>query len=59
MDITASYIETPGGLGKFVEYDNIKHTVTVELDYKYLVEYPAEKCFIGGNKNGRNCKSTY
>jgi hypothetical protein len=55
MDITANYIETPGGLGKFVEYDDVKHTVTMELDYKYLVEYPIEKCiFIGGNKNGRN-----
>jgi len=45
-DPTAGYIETPGGMGKFVEYDGNCGVVTVEMDNQYLVFYPAENCYI-------------
>ena len=45
-DPTAGYIETPGGMGKFVEYVGNCGVVTVEMDYQYLVLYPAENCYI-------------
>lgn len=46
FDPTAGMIETPGGIGKFVEFDGNVGVVTVEMDNQYLVFYPAENCFI-------------
>jgi len=46
FDPTAGMIETPGGIGKFVEFDGNVGVVTVEMDNRYLVFYPAENCFI-------------
>jgi hypothetical protein len=46
FDPTAGMIETPGGIGKFVEFDGNAGVVTVEMDNRYLVFYPAENCFI-------------
>ncbi len=45
-DPTAGYIETPGGLGRFVEFDGNAGVVVVEMDNQYLVFYPAESCFV-------------
>ena len=45
-DPTAGYIETPGGIGKFVEFDGKNGVVTAEMDNEYLVFYPAEICYI-------------
>ncbi len=45
-DNTAGIIETPGGPGRFVEFDGNYKTVTVELDNRHLVIYPAEMCYI-------------
>jgi hypothetical protein len=45
-DATAGYIETPDGPGKFVEFDGVHGTVTVEMDHRHLVIYPAELCYI-------------
>jgi len=44
-DMTSGYIETPGGIGKFVEYDPHSKKVTVELDYDCLVELDASECY--------------
>lgn len=46
VDVTAGWIETPGGPGKFVDFDPTAGTVTVEHDYRYLVEYPAGVCYV-------------
>lgn len=45
-DPTAGYIDTPGGIGKFVQFDGNHGVVTVEMDNSYLVFFPAESCFI-------------
>lgn len=45
-DYTAGTIVTPGGLGKFIEYNGNKDTVTVEHDYQYITEYNAKDCFV-------------
>jgi hypothetical protein len=45
-DPTAGYIETPGGIGKFVEFDGNCGVVLAEMDNEYLVFYPAEICYI-------------
>lgn len=45
-DPTAGWLDTPGGLGKFVYYDSTTGTVYVEMDCSYIVAYPAEQCFI-------------
>lgn len=45
-DPTAGYIETPGGVGRFVEYDGATQTVMVEMDNMFLVQYPATVCFL-------------
>jgi len=45
-DPTAGWLDTPGGLGKFVYYDSTTSTVYVEMDCSYIVAYPAEQCFI-------------
>lgn len=48
-DPTAGAVNTPGGPGKFIKYENGK--VIVEMDYTYAVKFDAEKCFIyGGEK---------
>jgi hypothetical protein len=46
FDNTADYIETPGGMGKFIEYDGATKTVTVELDYSCRAIYPANVCYV-------------
>jgi hypothetical protein len=46
FDPTAGFVETPGGVGKFVEYDGNVGVVAVEMDNQYLVFYPAGDCFI-------------
>ena len=45
-DPTSGMIETPGGIGKFVEYDGINEVVAVEMDYEYIVFYHASQCYI-------------
>lgn len=45
-DADAGYIETPGGPGRFIEYDGTTKTVTVEMDNWCRVIYPASLCFI-------------
>lgn len=45
-DETADYVDTPGGLGKFVEFDGKTGVVTVEMDNQYLVFYPGDSCYI-------------
>jgi len=45
-DITTGFIETPGGPGKFIEYDGTTKTVKVEMDYAAMVIYPGELCFV-------------
>ena len=45
-DHTAYMIETPGGPGRFVEFDGVAKMVVVEMDHSNLVAYPAEECFI-------------
>ena len=53
-------IKTPGGVGTFFSFDDKTDMVTVEMDYSYLVEYPAEKCEnykkTGGLKNMARAK---
>ena len=39
-DPTAGYIETPGGIGKFIEFDSNAKTVLVECNNEYLALYP-------------------
>ena len=46
IDPTAGWIKTPGGVGKFVSFDPVRKTVTVEMDYAYLVEYDAAECYV-------------
>lgn len=53
FDDTAAVIETPGGPGRFVEFDPGTGQVTVEVDHSYLVTYPADQCFLMGG--GRPC----
>ncbi len=45
-DSTAGYIETPGGMGKFIEFDGNTKTVTVELDYSCRAIFPADTCYV-------------
>jgi len=47
-DETAGMIDTPGGPGRFIEYDGAMEVVTAELDNCYLVFYPASMCFVRG-----------
>ena len=32
-DTTAGMIKTPGGAGRFVEYDEVRKMITVEMDF--------------------------
>lgn len=45
-DPTAGMVETPGGIGKFVQFDGSHGVVTVEMDNQRLVFFPAETCFV-------------
>lgn len=45
-DPTAAMIETPAGPGRFVEFDGSRQTVVVEMDFHYLVEFDASKCYV-------------
>lgn len=49
-DMTSGYIKTPGGIGKFIEYNPHTKTVTVELDYNYIVEFDGAKCYPVGKE---------
>jgi len=44
-DPTAELIETPLGVGKFVEFDGVKGECVVEMGYGYLVRVDASKCY--------------
>ena len=46
FDITTGKVETPAGIGRFVEYDSVRRKVSVELDYEFIVEFDADKCFV-------------
>lgn len=37
---------TEGDTGKFIEYNPHTKKVTLEVDYRYLVEYDANKVYI-------------
>lgn len=37
---------TEGDTGKFIEYNPYTKKVTLEVDYRYLVEYDANKVYI-------------
>jgi hypothetical protein len=39
-------IDTPGGPGRFLEYDSNTGLVMVEMDSMYCVVYPADECFV-------------
>ena len=62
-DPTAGYIETPDGVGRFIEFDGCNKTVTVEMDNMYLVQYPAKDCYLfegcvinnERQSSGKNC----
>ena len=43
-------IETPGGIGRFVNFDGNTGKVTVEMDWHHEVEYP-------GTSVSRWCKN--
>ena len=47
-DITAGFIMTPFGRGKFISFDGAREKVTVEMDYQYLVEFEAKDCYVEG-----------
>jgi hypothetical protein len=42
----SEYVETPSGIGRFVYYDHVNQIVVVEMDYSYLVKFPADKCYV-------------
>lgn len=52
FDNTADYIETPGGMGKFIEFDGNTKTVTVELDFSCRAIYSADVCYVKGVNMG-------
>lgn len=45
-DPTAGMVETPAGVGRYVEFDGKSGVVTVEMDNSYLAFFPGEDCFI-------------
>lgn len=48
-------IETPGGIGRFVNFDGNTGKVTVEMDWQHEVEYPGDKCFpVQGGTNEKS-----
>ena len=46
FDPTAGYIDTPGGIGKFIEYDGKNGVVTVRLNNR-LVMFPKRMLYRG------------
>lgn len=52
-DVTASNVETPLGMGKFVEYISHRGVVLVEMDNNHLVEFDAKEVYINA-KSVRN-----
>lgn len=49
-DITAGFIMTPFGRGKFISYDGLNKKVTVEMDYQYKVEFESKDCYVEERK---------
>ncbi|MDI6840461.1 MAG: hypothetical protein QMD71_06420 [bacterium] len=47
-DITAGSVQTPQGIGKFVEFIGHTGKVLVEMDYSYIVEFDAGEVYIDG-----------
>lgn len=47
-DPTSGMIETPDGMGRFLEYDGENGVVAVEMDDRHIVFYPGESCFVKG-----------
>ena len=45
-DFTTGYIVTPGGKGKFIEYDGNTQKVTVLMDFEYEVEFDGDECYV-------------
>ena len=45
-DVTAGNVETPLGMGKFVEYIPHRGVVVVEMDNNHLVEFDAKEVYI-------------
>lgn len=45
-DPTAGIVDTPGGPGRFIEFDGKTSTVAVELDNQHLVFFPSESCYV-------------
>ena len=49
------WIETPGGIGQYYDFNGISGMVTVLMDYDVLVEYPGDKCFpVQGGTNEKS-----
>jgi hypothetical protein len=46
FDPSAAFVETPVGLGQYVDYDATTNTVCVEMDFRYLVAVPADQCWL-------------
>ena len=44
-DLTTGFIETPGGVGRYVGFNPTSGKVTVEMDCQYLVDYDGGKCY--------------
>ena len=45
-DETAGMIDTPGGPGRFIEFDGTTGTVIAEMDNECMVIFPGELCFL-------------
>ena len=45
-DVTAGWIKTHVGTGKYIEYNGNTQKVTLEMDYGYLVELDGRDCYI-------------
>lgn len=44
-DATAGMVETPAGIGRFVEFDRNCGVVTVEINQCFMF-FPAETCYV-------------
>ncbi len=47
-------VETPAGIGRFVEYIGHTGKVVVEMDYTYLVEFDGREVYICEEEGVRN-----
>lgn len=45
-DVTAGNVETPLGMGKFVEYIPHRRVVVVKIDNNHLMEFDAKEVYI-------------